>query len=138
MAGMLPEGQETLLDEVLGFRDFEHESEDLARARMPVADVVRQPYGIVHGGAYAALAESLCSRGTYLAVTPKSIAVGQINETAFLRPVSEGTIHAVARARHRGRTSWVWEVDHTDDEGRLCATSRVIIAVRPDPGYEGA
>ena len=49
------------------------------------------------------------------------IAMGQSNHTSFLRPVSAGSVHAEARPRHRGRTTWVWEVDFTDDEGRLCA-----------------
>jgi len=87
--------------------------------------------GIVHGGAYAALAESLCSVSTNLAVSPGSIAVGQSNLTTFMRPVSEGSIDAVARRKHRGRTTWVWEVDFTDEQGRLCAATRVTMAVRP-------
>ena len=53
------------------------------------------------------------------------------NESSFLRPVREGTIHATARRRHRGRTTWVWDVELADDEGRLCALSRVTVAVRP-------
>ena len=52
------------------------------------------------------------------------------NPTYFLRPITSGTIHAKARRRHRGRTTWVWEVDITDDEGRLCALVRMTIAVR--------
>ena len=59
--------------------------------------------------------------------------MGQSNHTNFLRPVSEGVVHASAQARHRGRTTWVWDVDFTDDGGRLCATSRVTMAVRPQP-----
>ena len=47
------------------------------------------------------------------------------NQTSFLRPITGGTIHATARRRHRGRTTAVWEVDITDDEGRLCALVRV-------------
>ncbi len=61
------------------------------------------------------------------------IAVGSSNHTSFLRPVTEGVIHAEARRRHRGRTTWVWEVEITDDEGRLCALVRMTIAVRPLP-----
>jgi uncharacterized protein (TIGR00369 family) len=53
------------------------------------------------------------------------------NHSTFLRPIGQGTIHAVARRRHRGRTTWVWDVELTDDEERLCAVSRVTIAVRP-------
>ena len=71
---------------------------------------------------------------TAAAVIPEGmIAVGLSNQTSFLRPVTGGTIHAEARRRHRGRTTWVWEVDLTDDEGRLCAIVRMTIAVRPLP-----
>lgn len=120
---------ERTLDGVLGF-EFLETGEEEARARFTVGDQHRQPMGIVHGGAYAALAESLCSLSTHLAVSPDSIAVGQSNLTTFMRPVRDGAIDAVARRKHRGRTTWVWEVDFTDDAGRLCALSRMTIAVR--------
>ena len=55
------------------------------------------------------------------------------NLTSFLRPVTGGTIHAQATCKHAGRTTWVWEVEMTDDRRRLCATSRVTIAVRELP-----
>ena len=117
----------------LGFELFETE-EDVARGRFAVDDRVRQEYGIVHGGAYAALAETIVSHATAIAVWPEGmIAMGQSNYTSFLRPVSEGTVHAEARRKHRGRTSWIWEVEFTDDEGRLCALTRVTMAVRPRP-----
>jgi uncharacterized protein (TIGR00369 family) len=61
------------------------------------------------------------------------MAMGLSNQTSFLRPVTQGAINAVARVRHRGRTTWVWEVELTDDDGRLCALTRVTIAVRPRP-----
>lgn len=121
------------LPEVLGIEGYERPEDGLASARMPVIDAVRQPFGIVHGGSLAALAETIASRATYESVGPESIAMGQSNETTFLRPVSEGVVEAVARVRHRGRTSWVWDVDMIDGEGRLCAVSRLIIAVRPMP-----
>ena len=57
-------------------------------------------------------------------------AQGLSNQTSFLRPILSGTIHATARRRHRGRTTWVWEVDITDDEGRVCALVRMTVAVR--------
>ena len=99
-----------------------------------VTDRVRQPFGIVHGGAYAALAETLASVATYYAVAGNGeIAVGQNNDTSFLRPVSEGTVQAEGTRRHRGRTSWIWDVEFKDDQGRVCALSRVTIAVRPAP-----
>ena len=71
---------------------------------------------------------------TALAVYPGgNIAMGQSNNTTFMRPATKGHVHAEARVRHSGRTTWVWDVDMTDDDGRLCATSRVTIAVRPRP-----
>ncbi len=116
---------------VLGF-ELTDATEDLAHGHFEVTDSVRQPFGIVHGGAYAAMAETIASIATYVQVQPQGeIGVGQSNHTSFLRPVSEGTVHAEARRRHRGRTSWIWEVEFTDDEGRLCALSRVTMAVRP-------
>ena len=121
------------LDGALGFELLEA-GEERARGRFQVTDAVRQPMGIVHGGAYAAMAETLASATTYMHVhADGNIAVGQSNHTSFLRPVFEGTVHCEARRRHRGRTTWVWEVDFTDDDGRLCALARVTMAVRPAP-----
>ena len=100
-------------------------------ARLPVVDAVCQPMGIVHGGVYASISETLASVGTANAVRPNGgIPLGMANNTNFLRPVSAGTIHATGTAFHRGRTSWVWDVEMRDDDDRLCATSRVTIAVR--------
>ena len=125
--------QAAVLDDVLGF-EFLETGPELGRARFTVQDAVRQPFGIVHGGAYAALAESLASRCTYEAVRGDGdLAMGQSNFTSFMRPVSEGTVTAEARCTHRGRTSWVWEVDFSDDQGRRCASTRVTMAIRPKP-----
>ncbi len=122
------------LHEALGF-EITDGGEELARGRFRITDAVRQPMGIVHGGAYAAMAETLASAATNVAVQGEgSVAVGQSNHTSFLRPAAEGFVHAEARRRHRGRTSWVWEIDFTDDAGKLCAISRVTLAVRPAPG----
>ena len=121
------------LNDVLGFEIGEFDEERISGS-FQVEDRVRQPFGIVHGGAYAALAETLASVGTYFAVQANGdIAVGQNNDTSFMRPVSSGTVHAEGTRRHRGRTSWIWDVEFSDDEGRVCAISRVTIAVRPAP-----
>jgi 1,4-dihydroxy-2-naphthoyl-CoA hydrolase len=105
----------------------------LVRGQVAVRDELKQPYGLIHGGVYASIAESLASLGTGAAVLPEGkLAMGLSNQTSFLRPITQGTIHAVAHARHRGRTTWVWDVEITDDEGRLCALTRMTIAVR-DP-----
>jgi 1,4-dihydroxy-2-naphthoyl-CoA hydrolase len=122
---------------VLGFELLDW-SDEIAHGRFEVSDRVRQPYGIVHGGAYAAMAETLASVATAMAVLDDGmIAMGQSNNTSFLRPVSAGTVHAEARRRHRGRGTWVWDVDFRDEEGRLCATSRVTMAVRAAPTSPG-
>ena len=112
-----------------------HVDEELVRAQVAVRDEIKQPMGLVHGGVFASIAESITSTATFLAVLPEGkSAQGMSNQTNFLRPITEGTVHAEGRRRHRGRSSWVWEVDITDDEGRLCALVRMTIAVRDRPG----
>jgi 1,4-dihydroxy-2-naphthoyl-CoA hydrolase len=124
---------ERTLDGVLGFETLEAGPER-ARSRARVSDGLRQPYGLVHGGVYAAMAESLASQATAMAVyRDGNIAVGLSNHTSFMRPVLDGYVNASGRRVHRGSTTWVWEVELTDDAGRLCALSRVTMAVRPAP-----
>ncbi len=106
-------------------------SDEAVSAQVVVRDELKQPAGLVHGGVFASIAESITSMATWFAVQGEGkSAQGLSNQTSFLRPILGGTIHAVARRRHRGRTTWVWEVDITDDEGRLCALVRMTIAVR--------
>jgi uncharacterized protein (TIGR00369 family) len=109
-------------------------SDDLVRAAVAVRDELKQPYGLVHGGVYASIAESIASLGTGMVVAGEGkLAMGLANQTSFVRPITAGTIHAVAHRRHRGRTTWVWDVEISDDDGRLCVLTRMTIAVR-DPG----
>ena len=111
--------------ELLDYSDTE------VRAQVKVRDELRQPAGLVHGGVFASIAETMASMATWATVHEEGrTAMGLSNQTSFLRPITAGTIHAVARRRHRGRTTWIWEVDITDDEGRLCALVRMTIAVR--------
>jgi uncharacterized protein (TIGR00369 family) len=106
-------------------------TDDVVRAQVEVHDGLKQALGLVHGGVYSSIAESIASIGTFVvAARDGKTAQGMSNQTNFLRPIFEGAIHAVATARHKGRTSWVWEVDFTDDQGRLCALTRMTIAVR--------
>jgi 1,4-dihydroxy-2-naphthoyl-CoA hydrolase len=106
-------------------------SDEEVVAEVPVRDELKQPAGLVHGGVFASIAESITSLATFLVVESEGqTAQGLSNQTSFLRPILDGTIHAVARRRHRGRTTWVWEVDISDDAGRLCALVRMTIAVR--------
>jgi 1,4-dihydroxy-2-naphthoyl-CoA hydrolase len=124
---------ERTLDRVLGFELIEL-SADHVRARLRIHDSVRQRFGIVHGGTYCAWAEMLASEGTVIGVAAENkIAVGLSNSTHFLRPLRDGVITAEGRPRHRGRSIWIWDVDFTDEQGRLCSSSRVTLAVRPAP-----
>jgi uncharacterized protein (TIGR00369 family) len=111
-------------------------SDERVRGEVVVRDELKQA-GIVHGGVYASIAESLASLGTALAVMPDGkMAMGLSNQTSFLRPISQGTIYAVAERKHRGRTTWVWEVEITDDQSRLCVLTRMTVAVRDMPAQK--
>ena len=102
-----------------------------ARARIKVEPRHLQPFGVVHGGVYASLAESLCSAATYAAVRGDDmVAMGMANSTTFLRPIREGYVNAAARTRQRGKTTWVWDVELSDDRDHVCALVRMTIAVR--------
>ncbi len=111
--------------------EIDEATDEVVRAHVPVREHVLQPVGLVHGGVHASIAEALASVGTNVGVNSDGkIGLGLSNNSSFLRPIKEGTIHAVARRRHRGRTTWIWDVEMTDDAGKLCAISRVTIAVR--------
>jgi 1,4-dihydroxy-2-naphthoyl-CoA hydrolase len=106
-------------------------SEEVARGAVEVRDELRQPGGVLHGGVYAALADALAVRGTAASVAPQGkVAIGLANHVTVLHPVALGKVHATATRRHRGRTTWVWEVEMIDGEGRVCAAGRVTVAVR--------
>ncbi len=130
MPAPTPPSEVTGFDRLYGLQILDASPEEV-RAQVPVTDDLKQPFGLVHGGVYASIAESLASIGTYLGVYEEGkAAMGLSNQTSFLRPVFGGTIHAVARRRHKGRTTWLWEVDVTDDAGKLVALVRMTIAVR--------
>jgi 1,4-dihydroxy-2-naphthoyl-CoA hydrolase len=106
-------------------------SDDEVRGQVTVRPELKQAAGLLHGGVLASMAEAMASAATFLAVQGDGkAAMGLSNATSFLRPITEGTVHALARRRHRGRTTWVWDVDFSDDAGRLCATTRMTIAVK--------
>jgi 1,4-dihydroxy-2-naphthoyl-CoA hydrolase len=119
-------------DAVYGLElDDDGTRDGVVRGRVAIRDQVRQQFGLLHGGVIAALAEALASRGTWVAVHDQGKRVmGLSNETSFLRPLTEGHLHATAVARDKGADRWVWEVQSRDDAGRLCAITTVNIAVR--------
>jgi 1,4-dihydroxy-2-naphthoyl-CoA hydrolase len=103
---------------------------ELAQGSVRVREQLCDGAGALHGGVFAAVAQSLVARASAEALAAEGRrAVGLSNQTSFLRAVAEGSIYAIARRRHRGRTTWVWEVEMTDAEGELCALSRVTVAV---------
>jgi len=105
-----------------------------ARARIPIRDDLRQPFGLMHGGVMSSLVESVCSRATALAVFGDGMAaMGQSIAVNFIRPITAGHAEVRAQARHRGRTTWVWEAEVLNAEDKLCALAQMTIAVRPLP-----
>jgi 1,4-dihydroxy-2-naphthoyl-CoA hydrolase len=105
-----------------------------ARVRIAMRDDLRQPVGLMHGGVISTIVESVCSRATALAVSDQGMAaMGQSISVNFIRPITAGHAEVSARARHRGRTTWVWEAEVRDAEERLCALAQMTIAVRPLP-----
>jgi 1,4-dihydroxy-2-naphthoyl-CoA hydrolase len=109
-------------------------SDSEVSARVAVREELKQPAGLLHGGVYAAMAESMASLATALAVRESGeMAMGLSNNTSFLRPVTEGVVNAQATRVHRGRTTWVWDVRFSDSEDRTCAVTRMTIAVRGVP-----
>ncbi len=130
----LPYRAERGLDALLGLEILEL-TEELARGQLAVRDELKQVAGLVHGGVYACVAETLASVATGVAVASEGrMAMGLSNQTSFLRPITAGNLHAEARRKHRGRSTWVWEVEITDDHGRLCVLTRMTVAVRDLPG----
>jgi uncharacterized protein (TIGR00369 family) len=103
----------------------------IVRGRVVIRDELRQAGGLVHGGVYGAISDALATRGTGAAVSSHGkVAMGLANHTNVLHPITAGGLHAVAIRRHRGRTTWVWEVEISDDDGRVCVAGRVTVAVR--------
>jgi len=124
-------GPESHFDGLIG-TEWLSDDPDGARARVPIRDDLRQPFGLMHGGVISSLVEGVCSRATALAVYDDGMAaMGQSISVSFMRPVTSGYAEVRAEARHRGRTTWVWEAEVVDADERLCALAQMTIAVRP-------
>lgn len=132
----LPEGFEipaSPFDDLIG-TEWISDDPDGAVSRFRVRPELRQPAGIVHGGVFSTAIEGLCSRATFMAVLKNGMAcMGQSLSVSFLRSIPEGTAEIRAVARHRGRTTWVWEAEIFDEKERLCVTALMTVAVRPLP-----
>ena len=107
-------------------------------AEIEISDHHLQPYGLVHGGIYAGMIETLCSTGAALAVWAENRhTVGLENNTSFLRAVRGGRLRCTARPLVLGNRSHVWQASVQDDQGRLVATGRVRLLVL-EPGAAAA
>lgn len=99
-------------------------------ATMPVDHTTKQPFGLLHGGASVALAETVGSTAANLCVDPdQSLCVGMEINANHVRAVRQGLVQATARPRHLGRRSQVWEIEITDTSDRLVCISRLTMAV---------
>jgi 1,4-dihydroxy-2-naphthoyl-CoA hydrolase len=119
-----------------GFLGLEwHELTDhSAKVSFQVRDNLKQPLGLLHGGIYSAVAETIASVATVRAVWRDGrIGSGLSNTASFLRPITAGTVHVAARRRHHDDREWLWSHEFRDDQDRLCALVDVTIAVRPAP-----
>ncbi|MCT4703643.1 1,4-dihydroxy-2-naphthoyl-CoA hydrolase [Enterobacteriaceae bacterium H20N1] len=98
-------------------------------ATMPVDNRTRQPFGLLHGGASVVLAETLGSVAGYLCTEGEKHIVGLEVNANHLRAAREGIVRGVCKAVHVGRRHQVWQIEISDEEGRLCCTSRLTTAV---------
>lgn len=105
---------------------------DSAHVRFEVRENLKQPLGLLHGGIYCAVAETVASVATVRAVWRDGfIGTGLSNYASFLRPATTGTVDVVATLRGHDDREWVWGHEFKDEAGRLCALVDVTIAVRP-------
>ena len=107
-----------------------HATPDEVRATMPVTSKVHQPYGILHGGASVVLAETVASVGASVSVDlTKQRAVGLEINANHLRAKRDGTLEAVAKPLHKGRTTHLWQIEIRDEEAKLVCVSRCTLAI---------
>ncbi|KTC22988.1 esterase [Pseudomonas marginalis ICMP 9505] len=123
--------QKNTIGELLDIR-FESFDDHSLTASMVVDARTHQPYGLLHGGASVVLAESVGSVAAYLCVdSSKFYCVGLEVNANHLRGVRSGRVTAVARAIHIGRTTQVWDIRLTSDDGKASCVSRLTVAVVP-------
>src|SRR6516164_1266563 len=123
-----PDGDPHNVNELLGVETLEAGPERVV-LRLPVDERVHQPYGILHGGVSALLAESAASMGGALNAGPDKGVVGIELNASHLRPVSDGLLTATATPIRAGRTVQVWSIDLHDERGRQVCAARCTLAV---------
>ena len=122
-------------DELIGLR-LDEVTPDGVTARFDVKPELQQPYGIVHGGVLCSVVETVGSVSG--AAWSRGAVVGTSNHTNFLRATRSGTLTARSTPIHRGRTQQLWDVDITDESGRLVAKGQLRLANIDDPERIGA
>ncbi|SFW14797.1 hotdog fold thioesterase [Chitinophaga sancti] len=111
--------------------EFTEIGPDYLRMMMPVNERTRQPYGLLHGGASVALAETVGSVASALIIDPeKQFVVGQEINANHIRGIKEGYVHAIARPLHLGGSSHVWDIRICDEHNKLICVSRLTVAIR--------
>ncbi len=122
----LPDGLGNGFDRELGLSYLEI-TPDGGRAQLQITDKLLQPYGIVHGGVYCSIVESLASLSgaVWLAANGGGNVVGVNNNTDFLRAIGSGTVTAASTPIHRGRRQQLWLITITDADDRLVARGQV-------------
>jgi 1,4-dihydroxy-2-naphthoyl-CoA hydrolase len=101
-------------------------------ATMPVQPKVHQPFGLLHGGASVALAETVASIGAFLSVADQGLmAVGLEINANHLRGVRDGIVTATATPIHKGRTTQVWNIEIKDENNKMVCISRCTLAIIP-------
>ena len=108
---------------------FTRAGSDRVEAQMPVTPQVHQPYGVVHGGIYVCLAETLASVGAGIAAGQNKMVFGMEINANHVSSAREGTLVGAAWPCHVGRSSQVWITEIRDDNGRLLSTGRCTVAV---------
>jgi 1,4-dihydroxy-2-naphthoyl-CoA hydrolase len=122
-------GRGGTLIEHLGI-EFTEIGGDFIRGTMPVDGRTRQPYGLLHGGASVALAETLGSTGAVMCIDPKEYqCVGQEINANHVRAARAGLVTGTARPVHLGGRTQVWAIDLVNEAGKLVCTSRLTVAV---------
>lgn len=116
--------------------EFTELGADYLRATMPVDARTHQPYGLLHGGASVALAETLGSSAGMLMAGGNAVVGLEINAN-HLRAVRSGVVTGTARAIHLGRSTQVWEIRIEDAAGKPVCISRITLAVLPQPPASG-
>lgn len=110
---------------------FTHIANGHIEATMPVDHRTQQPYGLLHGGASAALAETLGSYGSHLiAATNGGIAVGVELNINHVKSKRSGYVTGIAKILHTGRAIHIWNIDIVDEEKQLIASSRLTVMVK--------